>query len=355
MIGFLTKRQFVFILTVFVGVVLSCVSDRSFLFADDQLPANSQAEDAVPQTTSPDNAGFVRLAEEGLPNAIQVHSGIISGGQPDPKTGFQSLSKLGVKTIVSVDGIAPDVAAARKAGIRYIHLPLGYRGVSKQRALELAHVILVLDQPIYIHCHHGRHRSPAAAAVACATAGVMTNEQAVRLMKEAGTSSNYQGLFQSARNARQVERSVLKNMSPDLPETADVGPLVEVMVHLDEEMTAIESVLEKESQSPGDFEIQKLSESTTLLNDEFTELLRHQVCDDYEDDFRKSLQESQSASAQLQRLVANWKSSTADSRQSTARGYLKVISEQCRFCHQKYRNNESLELGTPTPEAMEPN
>ena len=102
----------------------------------------------------------------GLHQVVTFHPGVISGGVPGGE-GFATLAAMGVKTIISVDGGAPDVAAAKAAGIRYIHLPMGYDGCEESRVLELTRATRDSMERggVYIHCHHGKHRSPAAAAV----------------------------------------------------------------------------------------------------------------------------------------------------------------------------------------------
>ena len=50
-------------------------------------------------------------------------------------------SRLGVKTVISVDGAKPDVDLAKKHGMRYVHLPHGYDGVPDDRAKELAKAV----------------------------------------------------------------------------------------------------------------------------------------------------------------------------------------------------------------------
>ena len=105
-----------------------------------------------------------------LPNAYRLHPRVISGGQPEGEQAFARLKELGVKTVISVDGARPEVELARKYGLRYVHLPHGYDGVPDERASELAKAVRDLPGPVYIHCHHGKHRSPAAATVACVAA-----------------------------------------------------------------------------------------------------------------------------------------------------------------------------------------
>jgi protein tyrosine phosphatase (PTP) superfamily phosphohydrolase (DUF442 family) len=104
------------------------------------------------------------LSVASLPNAFRVSERIYSGGNPDDERGFAALAKLGVKTAISVDGARPDVETARRFGIRYVHLPFGYDGIPKDRIAELAKCAATMQGPLYIHCHHGKHRGPAAVA-----------------------------------------------------------------------------------------------------------------------------------------------------------------------------------------------
>src|SRR5687768_15254905 len=63
---------------------------------------------------------------DGLHNVIRVSENIYSGGVPEGDAGFQSLKKLGIKSIVTVDGARPEVEKAKAFGMRYVHLPFGY-------------------------------------------------------------------------------------------------------------------------------------------------------------------------------------------------------------------------------------
>src|SRR5690349_6328937 len=44
-----------------------------------------------------------------LPNAMQVHRKVISGGLPSGDEGFRQLASLNVETVISVDGAKPDL------------------------------------------------------------------------------------------------------------------------------------------------------------------------------------------------------------------------------------------------------
>lgn len=62
---------------------------------------------------------------------------LYSGSGPDGPKAFASLARLGIKTIISVDGARPNVEAAKKSGLRYVHIPISYDGVPRERALQL--------------------------------------------------------------------------------------------------------------------------------------------------------------------------------------------------------------------------
>jgi protein tyrosine/serine phosphatase len=62
--------------------------------------------------------------------------------------------------------------------------------ISQERTKELAKADRELAGPIYLHCHHGKHRSPAAAVVACVTAGLILPHAALPILRTAGTSED---------------------------------------------------------------------------------------------------------------------------------------------------------------------
>lgn len=159
----------------------------------------------------------------GLEHVALLTPGLISGGEPAGEVGYASLRALGVKTVISVDGVAPPADLARRVGIRVVHLPIGYDGVPEQARLAMAKALTELEGPVYVHCHHGKHRGPAALAAGAVCAGVVSNGEALGFMELTGTSRNYPGLWRDAETASPVDPVVLATMDLDLPERADVG------------------------------------------------------------------------------------------------------------------------------------
>src|SRR3954447_12320595 len=83
--------------------------------------------DRAPDRPAP--ASFPAVAVEGIENAHRLTDKVIAGAAPEGDASFESLRKLGIKTIITVDGATPDVAAAHRHGLRYVHLPIGYDDV----------------------------------------------------------------------------------------------------------------------------------------------------------------------------------------------------------------------------------
>lgn len=165
-------------------------------------------------------------------NLKQVSDRLLSGAGPEGDAAFDELARLGVRTIISVDGARPDLERARARGMRYVHLPVGYQGIPRSRQLELARAIRDLPAPIYLHCHHGKHRGPAAAASADILLGGMTPEEAEAFLKKAGTSPRYPGLYACVRGLSEAEMAEIDAVPAEFPEVAPLPKMVEAMASM---------------------------------------------------------------------------------------------------------------------------
>ena len=143
-----------------------------------------------------------KLDAAGVDNFYQLSESVYSGSTPHGEEGFRFLSKLGVKTILSVDEVAPDVALAKKFGIGYVHVPIGNNAIKEAQASAIVKVAVEQPGPLFIHCHYGINRGPSAAAIVCIAQHGWTPEQATAWMEKAGTSSSCTGLYRDVRNFR---------------------------------------------------------------------------------------------------------------------------------------------------------
>lgn len=166
----------------------------------------------------------------GVHNVFRLSEKLYNGSAPEREAGFLSLQRLGIKTIISVDGMNPDSATGRKYGMRSVHLPFGYDGCPTQTANTIVRAVRDLPGPIYIHCHHGKNRSPAGAAFARIALDGISNAQAVKEMERAGAGKEYSGLYGDVRDYRPPTKEELDRLKVDFREIAPTPQLVTAMV-----------------------------------------------------------------------------------------------------------------------------
>ena len=195
----------------------------------------------VKQAAAPAPRVDAAAHHEPLPNVHHIGK-LISGGLPDGDAGFDQLKAMGVRTIISVDGATPDVKRAEARGMRYVHIPITYAEVPEKQTLEIARAIRDLPGPVYIHCHHGKHRSPAAAAAAAVALGMATAEEGVAFMQQAGTAASYAGLYQCVAQASVASAAALSGASHEFPAVQKPHGLVAAMVEIDTAYRLLEKV-----------------------------------------------------------------------------------------------------------------
>lgn len=300
--------------------------------------AGCSAQPPVPPT-APQPARIEKLTAKHLPNPIQVGDKVISGGLPEGDEAFAELKALGVVTVISVDGARPDVERAKKFGMKYVHLPHGYDGVPEARAQELAKAVRDLPGPIYLHCHHGKHRSPAATAVACVGAGLIPPSDALAVLKTAGTSEAYRGLFQSAEDARPVDKALLDALAAEFPATAKLPAMAEAMIeieHIHDRLKAIEKAGWK---TPADQPALVPDHEALLLREQFTELLRTKELMTKPEKFQQLTRDGEAASLALEEGLKQGIDAATASRLLTA------INHNCKACHTTFRDIPLKEKG----------
>ena len=133
---------------------------------------------------------------DGLENVVFLGKHIISGDEPNDEQSFARLQAWGVRSILSVDGKVPDEPMAKRFGMRYVHIPISYKGITETEIVHMSKTFRELEGPFYVHCFHGRHRGPAAAAIGRLILDGIAREQAIAEMRQyCSTSSKYPGLF----------------------------------------------------------------------------------------------------------------------------------------------------------------
>jgi protein tyrosine phosphatase (PTP) superfamily phosphohydrolase (DUF442 family) len=263
----------------------------------------------------------------GLENVLHVSEKIYSGGVPMEDAGFQSLGKLGIKTIITVDGAKPDVARAKAAGMRYVHLPFGYDGCPVPTANAIAKAVRDLPGPVYIHCHHGKHRSPVAAAMASTVLDGITGEEAINILERAGTDKNYTGLYEDVRTYRPPGKVALDRLKVEFPEIARTPELVDAMVAVEMRHDCLLK-LQKDGWRSTDTHP---AHEALQLQELFTELNRTGDTQMRPADYRKWMRQAEVNGKALETALRAGNMDEASAK-------LGRLTAGCASCHAKYRN-----------------
>ena len=271
----------------------------------------------------------------GINNAVAFHDGYISGGVPKGKAGFSTLQAMGVQTVISVDGAAPDVVLATAHGIRYIHLPIGYNGFDDTRKLELTRATrdALATGPVYIHCHHGKHRSAGAAGAVAVTLAWMTPRQAVARMKVSGTAPNYTGLFACAANAAPLDPAAINSVSPDFPSIAPPNNLVKTMVEINEVNDHLTAIEKSGWKTPSNHPDLVPAAEAGRMADLLRILTEGNYAKRKPEEFTTMLRDNSNKAQTLENLLLAGENNPV--RLSTQ---FKLIAASCKDCHTKYRD-----------------
>lgn len=295
----------------------------------------NHAATSVPKVTPPAMTDTKPQDYAGLHNVVAYHDNYYSGSVPEGDAGFDTLAGMGIKTIISVDGAVPEVAAAKARGIRYIHLPIGYNGFSEERKLELIRATRdsLAKGPVYIHCHHGKHRSAGAAATVAAAMGWSTNEQAVARMKVSGTAAGYKGLYKCASDATVLPASAMDAVPADFPEITKPGTFVASMVEMDEVMEHLKAMEKAGWKSPADrTDLEPAAEAGRLAD-----LLRVSAQGGRAaregEEFRAGLEHNADAVQPLEDLLAAGETDIAK-----LSAQFSIVQKSCKSCHEKFRD-----------------
>ncbi len=268
----------------------------------------------------------------GIHNVIDVAPGLISGSVPEGDAGFAELDKRGVRTVLSVDGATPDVATAHRHGMRYVHLPIGYHGIDPQRQLEIARAVRDLPRPVYVHCHHGRHRGPAAAASAAVALDLLSPGDAVNFMHQAGTSENYAGLYRCVQQLQPAKIADLAAVPAEFPEVAPVPDFVKAMAQVQAAYDHLEEIRDAGWQTPTDHPDLVATAEAGRLENLMRRLLDDPEREKHPSDFADMLHASWAATRDFETTL------TRGAPPTELTAALRRIKNSCKSCHAVYRN-----------------
>lgn len=307
------NRLILISLTILLTVLWTSACQSS----SDQRPLQSPAQD------------YSRI-QGPIENLRMLNEDLYSGSEPSDLIHYQQLSDLGIKTVISVDAIAPNPQLADRFGIRIVHFPIGYDGISDKRATQLSQALSQLEHPIFINCHHGTHRGPAALCVGAIGAGIITTEQAESFLTASGTSPNYPGLWEAARTATPLDDTTIQAIT-DFPARAPVPGFVDSMGQLDRLHDRLWDLADNDWKTPD----KHPDLSASAISGRIYDMMRTMSTLPYMEEDGREMREKMIESTELSRVLETQIQSGDD---ESALITLEAFARSCKDCHSQFRN-----------------
>ena len=261
----------------------------------------------------------------------RISEHVYCGAHPTTEKAFAALAEQNIKTVVSVDGTKPKLSMAKRHGIRYVHIPIGYGKVNQKSLGTIARMASEVEKPIYVHCHLGKHRGPAVAAIASMEMEEINHQEAIKFLTMAGTDKKYVGLWESVETH---QRPIPTKAWPRLVEVSKVDPFVSAMSKMIgpvEKLQAVETAgwSSKTNTTNAEFQNFEPKHLAVLIKENFREAVRSNPNVD-DKVFSGYLAESEKLSRQLEEKL--------DAKMhEDASAVLNSLLMNCARCHEEYR------------------
>lgn len=270
-------------------------------------------------------------AEVGIENLRVVSPRVLSGSQPQSPSDYAYLARRDVKVVVSVDGVPPAAEWGEQHGIRGVHIPLGYDGVPPAACEALTRVMRETPTGrVFVHCHHGKHRGPAAAAIAARAGGWGDAAAARAFLQKAGTDARYAGLW---RDVAEFKPLPLDAELPELQAAVEVDRLTSTMAALGRQLQVLSAAnLAEESQavvSGGSAPTATPAHAALMAWQALKEADR--AAGDFDEDFRLQMRAAAEEARGLEKALRRGDRASAAQRFAALRA-------RCSRCHAAYRD-----------------
>jgi protein tyrosine phosphatase (PTP) superfamily phosphohydrolase (DUF442 family) len=302
--------------------------------ADPLLPLEGTAYAAAANTHLPE----VDPEEHpSLHNLFQLGDHILSGSEPHDEEAFQILHQKGIRTILSVDGKEPDEKLAAKYGMKYVHVPIQYKGITDEEMAKITKTFRELEGPFFVHCFHGKHRGPAAAEVGRLVLDGISRETALAEMRRCGTAESYEGLYTTIAYGTIPTESETSAMKWDFPAASPLDGIAGAMVLVSRADDHLKDLSKDGWQAdPEHPDIDPVNEASKLASLFERSLAMEEVLLQPED-FRQWMADSKAQATALRDILRDLKTGSASMEQAD-KAY-KAMSKTCTACHEVYRNN----------------
>ncbi|MFO1054518.1 MAG: hypothetical protein U1F36_20035 [Planctomycetota bacterium] len=296
------------------------------------------------ESSAYETAGRIQLPQRkpdespSLHNVFRLSDNIVSGSEPEGDAGFRQIAAMGVKTILSVDGKAPDAERAERFGLRYVHIPIRYKGIESNEVEEIAKTFRELPGPFYVHCFHGKHRGPAAAAIGRLVLDGVARDEAIAEMRQwCGTSKSYEGLYATIATGVIPSAAETAAVSFDFPAAHRYAGFRQVMIDLPRSYDALEEIAKNQWKPRSDHPDANALNEARRMAETFTQSRAIAANESRPQDFQAWLEQCEVASTGLVSALEKLESGDATAAE-VARARMADVKQRCDACHKTYRN-----------------
>ena len=277
---------------------------------------------------------------DGLHQVFRLSKNIISGAEPEGEAAYKRIAAMGVKTILSVDGKVPDAALARKYGLRYVHVPIRYSGISEEELTHITKTFREQEGPFFVHCFHGKHRGPAGAAIGRLVLDGVDRETALAEMAQwCGTAQKYEGLFQTIAKAKIPTAAETKKVQWGFDEAHPFQGIRAGMIDLTRAFDNLKYLAKRDwKPSPDHPDLDAVNEAEKTKQ----HLVQMAASDELKKeptDFQAWLKESATDAIALHEALYEAQKSKEGALERT-KDKFRTIKNLCAQCHKKYRNED---------------
>ncbi|MCA8969760.1 MAG: cytochrome c [Planctomycetes bacterium] len=271
-----------------------------------------------------------------LHNVFALSKNIISGSEPHGEEAFAILKAKGIRTILSVDGKVPNAEMAARYGMRYVHVPIQYKGMNEDEVTKISKTFRELPGPFYVHCFHGKHRGPAAAALGRLVVDGLGREQAIAEMRQwCGTSKSYEGLYETIARTEVPDATITEALDFEFPAAHPLDGVPGSMVPIVRANDHLKDLAKRDFETdPAHPDVDALHEAGKIAS--LFEQASKLDSSDYGDDFRQWMQDAVRHSGELRDELQKMKDGAGDVE--AAKRAFSGVAASCKACHGVYRN-----------------
>lgn len=284
-----------------------------------------------------------KSVEAGAMGSIyQVAPGLYCGAQPLSDEQLEALKKLGIQTVICLDGVRPLAKEAKEAGLTCLHIPVGFNNADT-KALEVASAVQTAGGPVYLHCHYGSPRTPVIAGLVCRTLHGWDAAKMDAWLQQAGVPETYAQLAGNVKEFQPPQGDdlaslKLEKLSPQWKAPAKTPALAAAMGAILGSWDHLKGLTPeniKDVNAEGWKQYAQDARRVTRLIERSGET---EAATEFGGDFKEKVSASLQAAEELQKAIRAAAKQSDEASQANFFAAMKGLGTTCGGCHKDYRN-----------------